>query len=91
MPTHPNRSMVRRLDEAQPYLKDVAADCGTLYVPIKQTQASYQLGEVLAAKGDKAGACAALQVVLKRWGEAKESVTGKAAAGRAKALGCDGY
>lgn len=77
-----------RQDDALPYLRDIAADCGSLQAPIKRMQASYALGDVLGAKGDKAGACAALSEVLKPWGGAKESVTARAASARAKALGC---
>ena len=40
-------------------------------------------------KGDKPGACAAYQLVLSRWGEAKQrSVTAEKARGRMKGLGC---
>jgi serine/threonine-protein kinase len=74
--------------EARPFLEEVANDCGTLLFPVRNTLASYQLGEVLSALGDKAGACGAYQVVVDRWGAAKESVTAKAAAARVKALGC---
>ena len=74
--------------EARPFLEEVANDCGTLLFPVRNTLASYQLGEVLAALGDKAGACGAYQVVVDRWGSAKESVTARAAAARGKALGC---
>jgi serine/threonine-protein kinase len=74
--------------EALPYLREVVSDCRALEAPFRTQQASYQLGEVLAATGDKEGACGALRVVLDRWGSAKESVTVKAAAGRWKALGC---
>jgi hypothetical protein len=40
------------------------------------------------ALGHKAAACDAYKVVLARWAPAKRSVTAKAAAERAKALGC---
>jgi tetratricopeptide (TPR) repeat protein len=77
-----------RYDDALPYLREVTRDCCTLKVPFRNTRASYQLGEVLSAKGDKEGACGAYRVVLDRWGASKASVTAKAAAARVKALGC---
>jgi len=77
-----------RYDDALPYLREVTRDCCTLKVPFRNTLASYQLGEVLSAKGDKEGACGAYRVVLDRWGASKASVTAKEAAARVKALGC---
>jgi eukaryotic-like serine/threonine-protein kinase len=78
-----------QLDEALPYLKKAAASCVALYRPFTHTQVHRSLGDALAAKGDRAGACAAYQVVVGRWGKDARSVTAQAArAGRAK-LRCD--
>jgi len=56
--------------------------------PIRSTISHYHLGAALEAKHDEVGACAAYQVVLDRWGDAKESVTAKATRERFKALRC---
>jgi serine/threonine-protein kinase len=63
--------------------------CRALEFPVEHTQAHAWLGQAREAKGDKAGACAAYQGVLERWGRAKpRSVTAEMATKRAKLLGC---
>src|SRR5688572_30824262 len=60
-----------RGEEALPYLRAATSHCSALVLPIPWTRASYHLGEVLAAKGDKEEAGAAFKVVLDRWGSAR--------------------
>ena len=74
---------------AIPYLKKSTASCMALYRPLVHTQAHLALGDALASRGDKAGACASYQTVLERWGKDRRSVSAQAArTGRAK-LHCD--
>ncbi len=78
-----------RVDDALPYLKKGAASCAALYRPSVHTRVHLSLGDALAAKGDKAGACVAYQVVVDRWGRDHRSVSAQSArAARAK-LRCD--
>ncbi|UQA60878.1 protein kinase domain-containing protein [Polyangium aurulentum] len=77
-----------RLDEALPRLEEAARSCTALDDPIRHTIATYRLGVVHESRKEKAAACAAYKVVLRRWGQADDSQTAKAAAQRAKALGC---
>jgi len=77
-----------RYDEALPRLESAARSCTALDDPLRHTLATYRLGVVRERLEEKAEACAAYKVVLRRWGQADESTTAKAAARRAKALGC---
>jgi tetratricopeptide (TPR) repeat protein len=78
-----------RYDEALPRLEEAARACTALDDPIRHIVATYHLGVVYESRKEKAKACAAYKVVLRRWGQADESLTAKAASKRAKALGCD--
>jgi eukaryotic-like serine/threonine-protein kinase len=78
-----------RVDEALPYLKKAAAACVALYRPFVHTHVHASLGEALAAKGDKTGACAAYQVVLDRWGKDRRSVTAQTARTARAKLRCE--
>ncbi len=78
-----------RVAEALPYLRRAAGACRALKHPIEQTRAELVLGQALAASGDRTGACAALAVVLARWGHAKpRSVTAEQALAFARTLQC---
>ncbi len=80
-----------RTDEGLRWLERGAATCRALELPIEHTRAQLWLGLAREAKGDKAGACAAYQVVQARWGKAKpRSVTAEKAAARLIGLGCGG-
>ncbi len=76
-----------RVDEALGLLRRATASCAALDEPMLHTHAHAWLADALAKKGDKAGACAALAVVTKRWNPVN-SRTARAAADEAKALGC---
>ena len=77
-----------RPEEALPYLKRAAARCDALGNPIQHTLSAYRLGRAHEARGEKAAACSAYAIVLGRWSRSKASVTAKAAAERARVLGC---
>ncbi|TKD03534.1 serine/threonine-protein kinase [Polyangium fumosum] len=77
-----------RYDEALPRLESAARSCTALDAPLRHTLATYRLGVVRERLKEKAEACAAYKVVLRRWGQADASTTAKAAAQRATALGC---
>ncbi len=78
-----------RTGEAVEALRRAAATCTVLSEPVAHTRAWLDLGLALEAQGDGAGACAAYQVPIARWGRAKpRSVTAEQARGRAAALGC---
>ncbi len=77
------------VDAAIPFLRRTAGHCDALVIPFEDTQAHRWLGRALEKSGDVAGACAAYQVVDRRWGEASpapESAT--FAKDRRAALGC---
>jgi Thioesterase superfamily len=57
--------------EALPLLLRAARRCGALVEPFVTTQAQLYPGMAREATGDKAGAAAAYQAVLKRWGRAR--------------------
>jgi serine/threonine-protein kinase len=79
----------RQADAVAP-LRAAAASCSAIAVPIDHTHANLYLGQALEATGDTAGACAAYQVVLSRWGAAKpRSLSADLARKRARALGCE--
>lgn len=83
-------SMVGRPAEARAYLEGAANICLQVEPVLFYVQNVARLGIAREASGDKAGACKSYQWVLARWGGAKQSVTTKEVAKRAKALGCDG-
>jgi len=74
--------------KALPYLERASRACMALDAPIRHVTATYRLGVVRQALGDERGACAAFQLVAKRWGHAKRSATARDALARAKALRC---
>jgi serine/threonine-protein kinase len=78
-----------RIDEALVLLRRAVSHCDALETPFEDTQANLWLGQALEKKGDRSGACAAYQVVRRRWGRATpSSVTAAAAKERSRALGC---
>jgi eukaryotic-like serine/threonine-protein kinase len=78
-----------RVDRALPPLEDAAANCRAFEDPFEALQLQRYLAEAREAKGDTAGACAAWQRVIDRWGAAKpRSVTAERARERRRALGC---
>jgi serine/threonine-protein kinase len=80
-----------RTDEAIQWLEQATKVCRALELPVEHTQAHAWLGQALEVKGDKERACAAYNVVLDRWGQAKpRSVTAEGVKKRAKLLGCEG-
>jgi serine/threonine-protein kinase len=79
----------RAIDDALPYLQRAARSCVALEVPFEHTQVQLVLGQALAARGRRDEACAALGVVLARWGHARpRSVTADRARELAQSLGC---
>lgn len=76
-----------RVDDALGLLRRATASCAALDEPMLHTHAHAWLAEALEKKGDKMGACAALAGVTKRWSP-ETSRTARAAAEKAKALGC---
>jgi serine/threonine-protein kinase len=83
--------LVGRYDDALPGLKKGAASCNLLDEPFRVMRFHQMLGQVLEAKGDKPGACAAYRFIVDRWGAAKpKSITADFARTRSKALGCGG-
>ena len=81
-------ALAGRTKEALSELRSVTGSCSALADPIGHMRAQLQLGQVLEATGDTAGACAAYGVVLDRWGSTKRSVTASAASARTKVLAC---
>jgi serine/threonine-protein kinase len=77
-----------RVADASAMLRRAAAACDALRFPVEHIRASFDLGEALAAAGDKASACAAYREVLSHWGNASASRTASLARSRADALGC---
>ncbi len=82
-----------RADDALPFLREASRSCGMLEgydnFVITRVQARLDLAEVLAQKGDKAGACEWLHKIVAQWGNARpRSVTADKARERVRALGC---
>jgi predicted Zn-dependent protease len=79
-----------RIDEALPELERAARDCSyTFGYTLEHVRTWYFLGEARAAKGDRAGACAAYGKLLGHWGDARpRSVTAQKARRRWRELGC---
>jgi serine/threonine protein kinase/tetratricopeptide (TPR) repeat protein len=77
----------RRPDEAERPLRRAASACWfgeSLY----RVQANLWLGDVLAARADREGACEAYGKVVERWGREPRSVSARAARERREAVGC---
>jgi serine/threonine-protein kinase len=82
-------SLAGQSEKALPYLERAAKSCGALRDPIASMHASFDLGAAREAGGDVAGACAAYDAVVVRWGAAKpRSVTADRAKQRRTALKC---
>jgi serine/threonine-protein kinase len=78
-----------RDDEALTWLEGATRSCHALDFPFEHTRAHHALGLAREAKGDVAGACAAYQVVVDRWGKTRpRSVTAEKASARRAALAC---
>jgi serine/threonine-protein kinase len=80
-----------QLDDGEPFLSEASAACGVIdgRAAIFSTWASLRLGQVLEARGDKAGACSAYGRVVARWGKASPSSrTAAMAAARRRVLSC---
>jgi tetratricopeptide (TPR) repeat protein len=75
-------------EEAVAFLQRATTSCMALAGPFEQTHAFADLATALAARGDSAGACAALRTVLSRWGKAPASVTAAASRQAWSKLGC---
>jgi serine/threonine-protein kinase len=73
---------------ATPQLASLVGSCSALRAPLGHTIAAYYLGMAREAQGEKAGACAAYSIVLRRWERANASTTAAAARERASALQC---
>jgi len=80
-----------RAVDAVTWLERATATCYLLGRPMQHVHAVLALGDARAAKGDKAGACAAYGEVLARWGKAKpRSTSAEQARAKREALGCGG-
>jgi serine/threonine-protein kinase len=78
-----------RASEAIPYLQRAARSCLALISPFEHTSSHLLLARALAGEGKRDDACAALAVVLERWGNARpRSVTAEHARTLAASLGC---
>ena len=76
-----------RLDEAAPVLEHVDRGCDGLQDPIARTRSLVVLGQLREKRGDVAGARAAYEKVLARWGTARpRSITADEARKRLAAL-----
>ncbi|MCC6523693.1 MAG: hypothetical protein IT373_13640, partial [Polyangiaceae bacterium] len=73
---------------ALPHLRRAARSCATLAEPLTATRAQLWLGVALEGSGDREGARAAYEAVLRRWGAAKpRSLTAEQAQARLASLG----
>jgi len=78
-----------RAAEAVRFLERAALGCDGFLAPTAHVRAAVRLGQARELTGDRAGACAAYQGVLDRWGAgASPSATARDARLRATALGC---
>ncbi|HVK64203.1 MAG TPA: hypothetical protein VM694_07010, partial [Polyangium sp.] len=82
------RFLAGEMDTALPDLVGASSHCGMLMDPVTYLQNQHRIGVAREARGEKDLACAAYQTVLSRWGAAKDSMTARDAARRAKALRC---
>jgi serine/threonine-protein kinase len=81
--------LVGRGEEAEPYLRRAAAACFEPWSLYWHQRAEDDLAQVLEAKHDVAGACAANGAILARWGRARPlSVLARSAATRSAKLRC---
>jgi serine/threonine-protein kinase len=78
-----------RTADAIPHLERAARSCVGLESPVDTVRALMMLGHARAKSGDRAGACAAYDGVVARWGAAKgRSVTLEETERERKKLGC---
>jgi serine/threonine protein kinase/tetratricopeptide (TPR) repeat protein len=78
-----------QLDEAQSLLEQEVHACTAIRWAYRHVRAVYLLGRVKEARGDVAGACAAYEDVLARWGHAApRSMTADDAKARMLLLAC---
>lgn len=76
-------------EEGVAYLTQASRECDIAIRPVMWIRSHAWLAEALEKKGDVAGACKELDVVLAHWGSARpRSITGEAAHARSRALGC---
>ncbi len=67
-------ALAGRSEEAEPHLRRAAAACAGYFDLYNHLHAESDLGQVLEAKHDTAGACAAYGAVLARWGGTRQRV-----------------
>ncbi|MDC0740190.1 serine/threonine-protein kinase [Polyangium mundeleinium] len=82
------RFLAGEMDAALPDLVQASSHCAMLMDPVSYLQNQVRIGVARETRGEKDLACAAYQSVLSRWGAAKDSISARDAARRAKALGC---
>jgi len=81
--------LARRSDDAIAMLDRAVRSCRVASYPMPLTWAAFFLAMAREARGQRAEACAAYQVVLDRWGHATpRSVTAEKALARTTSLGC---
>ncbi|MDC3952857.1 serine/threonine-protein kinase [Polyangium jinanense] len=83
------RFLAGDMDGALPDLVEASSHCGMLLDPVHYLQNQHRLGVARETRGEKDLACEAYRSVLSRWGAAKDSITARDVARRAKALGCE--
>ncbi len=76
-----------RPDKAEPILRRVISACWFGF-SLYSIQARLWLGDALAARQDREGACRAYGEVLEHWGRDERSVSARAALARRNDLGC---
>jgi hypothetical protein len=69
-------------------LASVTRECTFTYYALPALPDVLLYGRALEATGDAAGACAAYEKILARWGKASASITAKEARARASSLRC---
>jgi serine/threonine-protein kinase len=82
------RMLVGDVDGALPILERAAGSCVAFDFPIAFVRAKLDLGVARERKGDVAGACAAYEEVIGRWGGEGRSRTARKAKERAAKIGC---
>ncbi|MDI1482795.1 serine/threonine-protein kinase [Polyangium sp. y55x31] len=83
------RFLAGEMDAALPDLVQASNHCAMLMDPVGYLQNQHRIGVARETRGEKDLACAAYRTVLSRWGAAKDSITARDVARRAKALGCE--
>ena len=79
-----------REEEGIKWLEQASISCNIANRPLEWIRAHAWLAEALEKSGDKKGACAAHDVVLAHWGNAKpRSITADWSKARARSLGCE--